>query len=302
MVASANKRSWQSLVKSLTWMVIGAFLAAFSVKNILAPNHLIDGGVIGVSMIISSLLGSNYFSIAFTVLTIPFLILSYRLIRKNFFVMMGIAMILFAGFALFLGEFSEHFYGTDLEVIVLGGVILGIGAGMVIRSGACLDGTEIVAIIINRRKGFTIGQVVLAINAVIFVVYGMLFDWHSALKSLMIYFIAYKTMDSVIMGLDELKSVMIITKKTKSVGAAVMEQMGLGLTVMYGRGGYSGQDREILYVIVERLDLTELKDVILREDPEAFIAVEDLHEVIYGKAMHPTKKRRVRKKMRARRQ
>lgn len=279
-------------------MVVGTFLAAFSVKNILAPNQLIDGGVIGVSMICARLLGDQIFSIAFTVLTIPFLILSYKMIRKNFFVMMGLAMLLFSGFALALGNFGEHFYGTDLEVIVLGGVILGIGAGMVIRSGACIDGTEIVAIIINRKKGFTIGQVILAINAVIFIAYGILFDWHSALKSLMIYFIAYKTMDSVIMGLDELKSVMIITKKTKSVGKAVMEKMGLGLTVMYGRGGYSGEDREILYVIVERLDLAELKDVILLEDPEAFIAVEDLHEVIYGKAMHPiTKKRRVRKKL-----
>lgn len=291
------KRSFFFRVRTFFWILLGTFLAAYSVKSILAPHGLIDGGVIGVSMILARLFGAKYLSIAFAILTLPFLLLSLKMIRRNFFILMGLAMLLFAMSTWWIGANLDPFLGTDLEVIVLGGVALGIGAGLVIRNGACIDGTEIVAIIINRKKGFTVGQVILGINVVIFFVYGLLFDWHSAFKSIMIYFVAYKTMDSVIMGFDELKSVMIITSKPKLVSQAVMDKMGLGLTVMYGRGGYSGKDREILYVIVERLDLAELKGVILFEDADAFIAVEDLHEVIYGKAHAASpKKKRVRKK------
>lgn len=296
-VPKSSKKTLFLSVRSFIWIFIGTFLAAYSVKSVLAPHGLIDGGVIGVSMILARIFGQQYLSIAFAVLTLPFLFLSFKMIRKNFFVQMGLAMLFFVLSTWWIGDNIEPFLGTDLEVIVLGGVILGIGAGLVIRNGACIDGTEIVAIIINRKKGFTVGQVVLVINVFIFFVYGLLFDWHSAFKSIMIYFVAYKTMDSVIMGFDELKSVKIITSKPKLVGEAVMDQMGLGLTVMLGRGGYSGKERDILYVIVERLDLAELKGMILAHDSDAFIAVENLHEVIYGNAHgSPTKKKRVRKK------
>ncbi len=297
---AASKSSKKTLflsVRSFIWIFIGTFLAAYSVKSVLAPHGLIDGGVIGVSMILARIFGQQYLSIAFAVLTLPFLFLSFKMIRKNFFLQMGLAMLFFVLSTWWIGDNIEPFLGTDLEVIVLGGVILGIGAGLVIRNGACIDGTEIVAIIINRKKGFTVGQVVLVINVFIFFVYGLLFDWHSAFKSIMIYFVAYKTMDSVIMGFDELKSVKIITSKPKLIGEVVMDQMGLGLTIMLGRGGYSGKERDILYVIVERLDLAELKGMILAHDSDAFIAVENLHEVIYGNAHgSPTKKKRIRKK------
>lgn len=114
------------------------------------------------------------------------------------------------------------------------------------------------AIIINRKKGFTVGQVVLFINIFIFAAYGFIFeDWHIALRSLLTYVVAFKIMDIVIVGLDELKSVMIISNKPKELTQLVMHEMGPALTVMYGRGGYTGDAREILFVIVERLDLAE---------------------------------------------
>jgi uncharacterized membrane-anchored protein YitT (DUF2179 family) len=116
---------------------------------------------------------------------------------------MLIAVLLFAGF-LFLFNHLTPFDGDSLEIIVFGGAILGIGVGLIIRYGGCLDGTEILAIIINRKKGFTVGQVVLVINIFIFAAYGWIFqDWHIALKSLMTYIVAFKMIDLVIVGLDE---------------------------------------------------------------------------------------------------
>ena len=158
---------------------------------------------------------------------------------------------------------------------------------------------RILAIIINRRRGFTVGQIILVINVFIFTAYGWIFkDWHIALYSLMTYIVAIKLMDMVIVGLDELKSVIIISLQSAKIAKAIMEDMGLGLTILYGRGGYSKEQKELLFVIVERLDLADLKEITLREDPKAFLAVENLHEVVYGQEMSKIpniKKKRKRK-------
>ncbi|GAB4189229.1 MAG: hypothetical protein Tsb0015_09840 [Simkaniaceae bacterium] len=216
---------------------------------------------------------------------------------------MLIAVVLFAIFLTVL-QAAPDFDGDALEIIVIGGAILGIGAGLIIRNGGCLDGTEIMAIIVNRKKGFTVGQVILVVNIFIFSAYGLIFqDWHIALRSLMTYIVAIKLMDLVIVGLDELKSVIIISGESEKVSKAIMHDMGLGLTVLYGRGGYSKEQRELLFVIVERLDLADLKEITLREDPKAFIAVENLHEVVYGRGLRKlpeVKKRRKRKAPRKR--
>jgi len=290
-------RTTKQWILSYFWTAIGAFLAALAIRIFLLPNELIDGGIIGIAMILTRLTSKVLFPLYFIVLTLPFIYLSYKFIRRTFFIQMIIAVILFT---LFLSVLTvvPAFEADILEVIFIGGAILGIGAGLIIRNGGCLDGTEILAIIINRQKGFTVGQVVLFINAFIFAAYGWIFlDWHIAFRSLLTYVVAFKMMDIVIVGLDELKSVIIISKKPKELTQMIMHEMGLGLTIMYGRGGYSGDAREILFVIVERLDLSDLKEIVLREDPAAFMAVENLHEVVYGKqAKIPIKKRSRKKK------
>ncbi len=290
-----SSKSLYQRIFSYFWILVGAFLAAVSIRVFLYPNRLIDGGIIGISMICTRLFGNALFSIFFVAFTLPFVYLSYKYIRRTFVIQMLIAVIIFAAFLSIL-ENAPSFIGDPLEIIVIGGAILGIGAGLIIRHGGCLDGTEILAIIINRKKGFTVGQVVLFINVFIFGAYGWIFyDWHIALQSLMMYIVAFKMMDLVIVGLDELKSVMIISMKPQELKQVIMHELGLGLTVMYGRGGYSGDAREILFVIVERLDLADLKEIILREDPSAFMAIENLHEVVYGKRTRSTKKLRSKK-------
>src|SRR4029079_1853886 len=117
--------------------------------------------------------------------------------------------------------------------------------------------------------------------------------WHPPLLSLIAYIVVSKIMDSVIVGLDETKSVLIISSKSKNIADAIIHERGLGLTIMYGRGGYSGDEREILYVIAERLQLADLKELIHREDSNAFIAIENLHEVAYGKPSKEAKMTRM---------
>ena len=293
MPVSHAPRSFRHTMSLFLWLAVGAFLAALSIRIFLVPNQLIDGGVVGVALIVARLWGDNYLSWTLLLLNLPFIYLAYVYIRRTFVIHMLFAVLLFAGF-LFLLRPVPAFIGDSLEIIVFGGALLGIGVGMIIRNGGCLDGTEILALLINRKKGFTVGQVVLFINVLIFVAYGCIFqDWHIALRSLMMYIVAFKMIDLVIVGLDELKSALIISSKPKELGNVIMNELGLGLTIMHGKGGFSGNTREILFVIVERLDLSELKEIVLREDPAAFMAIEDLHEVVYGKQAYvPYKKRK----------
>ncbi len=274
------------------WLTIGAFLAAFSIRVFLLPNSLIDGGTIGIALILSKLFGESFLSLFLVLLNLPFIYMAYKHIRKSFIITMGVAVLLFAAF-LYVAAKIPPFLGDPIEVIVIGGAILGVGVGLIIRHGGCIDGTEILAILINRKKGFTVGQVVLFINFFIFTAYGWIFlNWHFALQSLILYIVAFKMMDLVIMGIEELKSVLIISAKPKEIAQVITEELGLGLTIVHGKGGFTGDTREILYIIVERLDLSDLKEIVLREDPTAFMAIENLHEVVYGKQAHlPHKKK-----------
>jgi uncharacterized membrane-anchored protein YitT (DUF2179 family) len=277
-------------------IAFGAFLAAIAVRIFLFPNQLIDGGIVGIALILARLYGEAHLSYFLIALNLPFLYLAYKFIRRTFVLHMLGAVLLFAGFLWLLRQAPE-FDSDPLEIIVIGGAILGLGAGLIIRYGGCLDGTEILAILINRKRGFTVGQVVLFINVFIFAAYGLLFqDWHIALHSLMTYIVAFKMIDIVIMGLDELKSVLIISSRSKQLVERITKELGLGLTIMHGKGGFSGESREILFVIVERLDLAELKEIVLREDSSAFMAIENLHEVIYGQHAYLPYKKKMRRK------
>lgn len=278
-------------------MAVGALFAALAIRIFLIPNQLIDGGVIGISLILGRLYGSSYLSLYLILLNLPFVYLAYKYIRRSFVIHMLVAIVLFAIF-LSVVEEVPTFLADPLEAIVIGGAMLGAGAGLIIRNGGCTDGTEILAILINRKKGFTVGQVIFVINIFIFAAYGWIFkDWHIALRSLMTYIVAFKMMDIVIAGLEELKSVLIMCSKPDKLSKIITHELGLGLTFIKGKGGYSGEDRDILFIIVERLDLAELKEIVLREDPTAFMAIENLHEVTYGKTAKIAMRRKARRKL-----
>lgn len=278
-----STRTYTSLFIDYFLLSVGAFFAAFAIEVFLIPNKLIDGGIVGVAMIFANLFGQKLLPVFLILFNLPFLYLAYRSIGKTFLWHMLFATLIFASSLVILHQMPFEFHGETLEVVVIGGAILGIGIGLIIRYGGCLDGTEILGIIINGKTGFTVGQVVLVCNVFVFGAAGLVFqDWHPPLLSLITYIVVIKIMDAVIVGLDETKSVLIISIHSKAIANAIIHELGLGLTIMYGRGGFSGDAREILYVIAERLQLSELKELIYREDPSAFIAIENLHEVANG--------------------
>lgn len=262
-------------------LTLGCVIAALGIQIFLLPNQLIDGGTVGLAMILSYLVGPQHLPILTLVLTLPFALLALRFIGKSFVLRMSWALVTFAMTNQILHDWVPAFRGDVLEIVVFGGLCLGAGCGLILRHGASIDGTEITAILINRLKGFTVGQVILFCNIFIFALAGLVYeDWNSALRSLMVYMVAYKVIDAVIIGFDEMKSLMIISKRPGEITQAILHQLGIGVTVMYGRGGYTGEEREILYVIVERLQLMQLKQIVQEIDPEAFIAIDNLHEIV----------------------
>lgn len=293
MVATAHKhRSFgKYYLKTLFWFILGGFLAALGIEVFLIPNELVDGGIVGISMMAAHLFGKPLLPYFLILFNLPFAVLAYKQIGKHFVIQMVTAVVAFAlslsafyWVPIWLERAPFEFHGEAIEIIVLGGFIIGCGVGLIIRHGGSTDGTEILGILINRKRGFTIGQVILFVNIFIFALAGIIYqNWHSALMSLMTYVVATKVMDMVIVGFEDTKSVMIISGMPQHLANVLMEELGIGLTVMYGRGGYSGDAREIIYIVIERLQLAELKELIHREDPEAFIAIENLHEVINGR-------------------
>lgn len=291
-----QSKSFLHLFKTYLWIALGALLAAISIELFLYPNNLIDGGIIGIGLIIGKKTNPDFIPLLLFFLNLPFVYLSYKHIRKSFIIPMGTALIFFCIFLALLKS-GPKFHGDPLEIIVLGGAILGMGVGIVIRHGGCLDGSEILGIIFNKRYGYTVGQVVLIFNFFVFAGYALIsYDWHVGVKSLLTYIVAFKMIDLVIVGLDEIKSVTVISNHSEKITKKVLKELGLGLTISQGRGGYSGSNTEILNIIVERLDLAELKDLILDIDPKAFISISNVYEVLYGgKGYSKTKLRSKRK-------
>lgn len=283
-VSTPPLKSITTQIYSYFFITVGAFLAAFALEVFFTPNNLIDGGIVGIGMILAQLFGNKYLPYFVLGLNLPFAYLALRSIGKSFVIHMLYALVTFALSLFFIHQQHWEFIGESIEYVVIGGCLLGIGLGLIIRYGGCLDGTEILGIIANKRTGATVGQVVLVCNILVFGMAGIVFqDWHPPLLSLITYMVVIKVMDAVIVGMDETKSVLIISAKSKAIADAIIHELGLGLTIMYGRGGFSGDEREIIYVIAERLQLAELKELIHREDPSAFIAIENLHEVSNGK-------------------
>jgi uncharacterized membrane-anchored protein YitT (DUF2179 family) len=271
-------------------LILGAFIAAFAIDIFFIPNNLIDGGTVGIAMLAGRIFGTSLIPYLLFLFNLPFLILAFFRISKKFVLKLTLASLFFALFLILFPHIGfVPFHGDNLEVVVIGGAILGVGVGMIIRYGGCLDGTEILGIIFSKRWGCTVGQVVFFCNIFIFGSAGFVFGgWHPPLLSLIAYLVVGKVMDIVIVGLDETKSLLVISTKSKEISDFMTHELGIGLTVMYGRGGFSGQPTEILYIITERLQLAKVKELVFHIDPKAFVAIQNLHEVAAGKGAQKT--------------
>lgn len=264
-------------ILSILAIVVGCALSAFSIGAILIPNLILDGGINGISIMLGQVTGIKT-SIFIVLLNIPFLILGYKTLGKQFVFKSLFAMLVFSGM-LYYTETLDIGIQDKLLATIYGGLLLGIGVGLIIRYGGCLDGTEIAAIIVSKKRNISVGQVVLICNVFIYGTAGFIFGFDRALYSLLTYFITYKIIDFVSEGLEQGKAVLIVTNQSAKIANDIFEKLGRTVTSFEGKGMINGETM-ILYCVITRLELTELRAIVNADDVQAFVTVTDVSEII----------------------
>lgn len=262
-------------------VIIGAIIIALGLEQFLVPNKILDGGIVGISIIASHLFGIPLGVFIF-ILNIPFFFIGYKQIGKTFALSTALGITVLSIATIMLHPVAA-FTDDLLLSTVFGGVILGTGVGIVIRYGGSLDGTEIMAILFNRKLPFSVGEIIMFFNILIFIVAGFVFNWEQTMYSMLAYFIAYKTIDIVIEGLEESKAIYIISDEYEEIGSAIMNRLGRGVTFLNGAGGYTGDPKNVIFTVVTRLEESKLISIVEEKDPTAFLAIGNIAEVRGGR-------------------
>lgn len=268
-------------IKKYLVLIIGSLIYSAGLEIFLVPNNIIDGGVVGISIMASYLTGIP-FGVYMLVLNLPFLYLGYKQIGKTFAISTIISIMALSIFSEFLEPVPQITQDYFLAAI-FGGIIAGAGVGLVIRQGGSLDGTEITAIILDRKTSFSVGEVVMFFNLFILGAAGFVFGWDKAMYSLVAYFIISKMIDVVLKGLDESYAVMIVSDEYEEIADALMHRLGRGVTYLHGQGAYTGDDKQVLYCVVTRLEVVKLKEIALEKDETAFVTINPVHDIVGGR-------------------
>ncbi len=276
--------------KNTLLITAGTFSAAFGLKGFLLSSHFIDGGVTGISMLFSSVLGYPL-AVLILLINLPFIAVGFRHIGTKFAVKSALAI---TGLAvcLFVVKFPDV-TPDKLLTAVFGGLFIGAGIGLAIRGGAVLDGTEIAALLVSRNSHLLrVGDVILLLNVLIFLAAAFFLGVESAMYSILTYVAASKTIDFLLHGVEEYTAITIISPRSVEIKEVLTEKLGRGVTVFHGKGGMGStgmtdEDQAILYCVVTRLEIGAIKSAVTSIDPNAFVTTHSLNDVEGGLIKKP---------------
>lgn len=271
-----------NFVRKMFFLTLGPFIAAFALEVFLVPNNIIDGGIVGVSIILSYLTKINLGLLIF-VINIPFFFLAFNKIGKKFVIQTFYAI---GMLSLAVNFLTVHHLPTTHDLLlatVFGGIALGTGVGLVLKNEGSLDGTEIMSLVLSKKFGFSVGEWIMTFNIFIYGASGLVFGWNKAMYAVLTYFIAFKVIDIVLEGLNSSKSIRIISEKSYEIGQELLTSLNIGVTYLKGVGAYSGAEKTIVFCVVSRLEMAKMKEIIKNIDPHAFISVVDVHEAYGGR-------------------
>ncbi len=271
-------------IKDIVFISLGIVSAGFGLKGFLLPNSFIDGGAMGISLLIAETSGWSL-SILIIVVNLPFIILGFSQVGNSFAIKSILAII---GLALIVHLVPYPIITSDkLLVAVFGGFFLGAGIGMAIRGGSVIDGTEVVAIYLSKKTGLTIGDIILIFNIIIFLVGGYILSVEIALYAILTYMVASRTIDYIIEGIEEYTGITIISDYSEEIRLMITEKLGRGVTVYTGKGGYGKRGShlksvDIVYTVTTRLEISKLKNEIAIIDANAFIIMNSIKDTKGG--------------------
>jgi uncharacterized membrane-anchored protein YitT (DUF2179 family) len=261
-------------------IALGILSAGMGIKGFLLSSHFIDGGVTGISMLLSNVLGYPL-AILIPLINLPFIALGYHQIGGKFALKSILAI---AGLSLCLAFVTYPDVTPDkLLTAVFGGLFIGAGIGLAIRGGAVLDGTEIAALLIGKSSNLLkVGDVILILNIFIFSTAAFFLGIDSALYSVLTYIAASKTIDFLLHGIEEYNAIIIMSEKSDEIREAIVRVLSRGVTIYNGRGGKTGKTMHILYCVVTRLEIGRVKSLANEIDEAAFIVIHPLADAVGG--------------------
>ena len=262
---------------SFIMLTTGSIIAAYALESFLIPNTILDGGVTGISIIVSKITNLPV-SLLVLILNIPFVYIGYKNLGRGFLIRAVYSMVLFS-VSLSVFRYYEPLTEQMLLATVFGGILLGVGVGLVIHFGGCVDGTESVALVISKKTTLSVGQVVLVFNLVIYSVAGLIFGLDRAMYSLLTYFITFKVIDFVSEGFEQVKAALIVTEKGTDMAKEIYKRLGRTVTTIRGKGLISG-DKEVMYCVLTRMEIYELRHIAEEMDESAFITILEVSDII----------------------
>ncbi len=274
---SQGKKTLRFII-SIFIITIGAIIAAATLELVLIPNKMIDGGINGISIILDTIFGGAL-GLYVILINLPFVLFGAKKLGGKFLFKTAYGMILFSILLEVFGHFDPLIDDTLLAT-VYGGIALGIGVGLIIKEGGCLDGTETVAIIMSRKNNMSVGQIVFVMNIFIYGAAIFVFGADRALYSLLTYFVTYKVIDMVSEGMNSVKAALIITDDADEIATNIMGKLGRTVTTMEGMGFVSKNNMTILYTVITKYELSMLKDILNEADASSFVTISDVSEVI----------------------
>jgi len=282
--SGSKKLVLNHLLKDIIYITLGIVSAGFGLKGFLLPNSFIDGGAMGISLLISEVNGWSL-SILIVIVNLPFLILAFSQVGKSFAIKSILAIIALA-LVVYLVPYPI-ITSDKLLIAVFGGFFLGAGIGLAIRGGSVIDGTEVLAIYLSKKTGLTIGDVVLIFNIIIFSVGGYILSIEIALYAILTYMVASRTIDFIIEGVEEYTGITIISDYSEEVRLMITEKLGRGVTVYSGKGGYGKKGSvlksvDIIYTVTTRLEIARLRNEIAKIDSDAFIIMNSIKDTRGG--------------------
>lgn len=274
-----NKNEFFKMIEGWPFVILGSLIFTAGLEFFLVPYGMVDGGVVGISIMLAKITGIS-FSIYLVILNIPFFWLGYKQIGLTFCINTVVAIITVS----ISSSQMHHFYSgliTDQGILlaIFGGVLMGVGVGVVMRAGGTTDGVEILSLIVSNKTPFNVGTIIMSINAFILLASGFVFGWDKALFSIIAYYLASKTITLVTEGLDKSRAAWIISDKHEEIGKAIQDRLGRAVTYLHAEGGYSGDEKKVVFVVISDLEDTKLKKIVKEIDKHAFLSTGHVHEV-----------------------
>jgi uncharacterized membrane-anchored protein YitT (DUF2179 family) len=280
-----KKYSLINAIQDYTYILIGALLSGFALKSFLVPGHFLDGGVTGISLLLHEIYHWNI-AVLIIVANVPFILIGAKQMSPGFAFKSIAGVILLAMFLRFMPYPEFHF--DKLLTSTFGGFFLGAGIGLGMRGGCALDGLEVLALYTLKRTGFTMSEIILGFNVIIFMFAALFLGFETSLYACLTYYTVTKTIDYVIEGIEEFTGVTIISSKSEEIKQKLVLGLGRGITIYKGERGFmkdnfkESQDCDIVFTVITRLEVRRLKNIVMQIDPKAFVFTNTIKEAAGG--------------------